>query len=103
MTLSQLQIDPIKVSQLLFSEKCISEETRDEMETLKGSLDEKKTTLLSAIRTAVCSDHTRLKALATILSTLHEAHERKSDEYGKNLFLLIYCTIITLLSSKVSR
>ena len=87
MKLSQLQIDPVKVSQLLFSEKCINEETLDELETLEGSLDDKKTTLLSAICTAVSSDHTKLKALDTVLSTLHKAHvlsERKNDEYSKN-------------------
>ena len=88
-TLSQLQIDPVKVSQLLFSERCISEETLDEMETLEGSLDEKKTILLSAIHTALSSDHTKLKPLDSVLSTLHEAQvlsERISEEYGENLF-----------------
>ena len=88
-TLSQLQIDPVKLSQLLYSERCISEETLDEMETVEGSLDEKKTTLLSAIHTAVSSDHTKLKALAIVLSNLHKTHvlsERKSDKYSENLF-----------------
>ena len=50
-SLSQSQINLVKVSQLLFSERCISEETLDRIETLKGILDEKKTTLLSAIYT----------------------------------------------------
>ena len=88
-TLSQLQIDPVKVSQLLFSEKCISETTLDEMETLEGSLDEKNTTLLFAICTAVSSDHTKLKVLTTVLSTFQKAYvlsERKSGEYGEHSF-----------------
>ena len=105
-TLSQLQINPVKVSQLLFSERFISETLLDEMETLEGSLDEKKTTLLSAIHTAVSSDHTKLKVLATVLSTFHEAHvlsERISDEYGENLFSTNLLYNYHLLSSKVSR
>ena len=44
-TLLQCPIDPVKVSQLLFSKKCISEATLDKIEML-SSLDEKKTTLL---------------------------------------------------------
>ena len=71
-TLSQSLINPVKVSQLLFSERCISEETLDKMETLEGSLDEKKTTLLSAIHTAISSDHKKLKVLATVLSKFEE-------------------------------
>ena len=70
--IAQCQINPVKVSQLLFSEKCINEETLDKMETLKGTLDEKKTTLLSAIHTVISSDHKNLKVLATVLSKFEE-------------------------------
>ena len=71
-TLSQSLINPVKVSQLLFSERCINEETLDKMETLEGILDEKKTTLLSAIHSAVSSDHKHLKVVATVLSKFEE-------------------------------
>ena len=85
--LSQCLINPVKVSQLLFSERYISEETLDKMETLEGPLDEKKTTLLSAIHTAVSSDHKKLKVLATVLSKFEETQglsERIISEYGKS-------------------
>ena len=86
--MSQSLINPVKVSQLLFSERCISEETLDKMESLKGSLDEKKTTLLSAIHTAISSDHKKLKMLATVLSKFEETRmlsERIISEYGKRM------------------
>ena len=84
--MSQSLINPIKVSQLLFSERCISEKTLDKMESLKGTQDEKKTTLLSAIHTAISSDHKKLKVLATVLSKFDEMKtlsERIINEYGK--------------------
>ena len=84
--MSQSLINPIKVSQLLFSERCISEKTLDKMESLQGSPDEKKTTLLSAIHTAISSDHMKLKVLATVLSKFEEMKtlsERIISEYGK--------------------
>ena len=71
-TLSQSMINPVKVSQFLFSERCINEDTLDKMETMKGILDEKKTTLLSAILTAISSYHKKLKLLATVLSKFEE-------------------------------
>ena len=86
-TLSQSLINPVKVSQFLFSERCISEETLDKMETSEESLDYKKTTLLSAIHTAVSSDHKKLKDLATVLSKFEETQglsERIISEYGKS-------------------
>ena len=55
--MSQSHINLVKVSHLLFSERCISKETLDRTETLKDILDEKKTTLLSSIHTAISSDH----------------------------------------------
>ena len=85
--LSQCLINPVKVSQLLFSDKCISEATLEEMETLEGLIDEKKTTLLSAILTAVSSDYKKLKVLATVLSKFEETQglsERIISEYGKS-------------------
>ena len=87
-TLSQCLINPVRLAQFLFSKRCISEETLDKMETLEDVLDEKKTTLLSAIHTAVSSDHKKLKVLATVLSTFEETKvlsERIIKEYGKNI------------------
>ena len=84
--MSQSLINPIKVSQLLYSERCISEKTLDKMESLQGSPDEKKTTLLSAIHTAISSDHKKLKVLATVLSKFEEMKtlsEKIINEYGK--------------------
>ena len=86
-TLSQCLINPVKVSQLLFSERCINEETLDKMESLQDSPDEKKTTLLSAIHITISSDHKKLKVLATVLSKFEETKmlsKRIISEYGKN-------------------
>ena len=85
-TLSQSMINPVKVSQLLFSERCINEDTLDKMETMEGILDEKKTTLLSAIHTVISSDHKNLKMLATVLSKFEETKvlsERIISEYSE--------------------
>ena len=84
--MSQCLINPVKVSQLLFSERCISEETLDKMESLQGTHDEKRSTFLSAINTAISSDHKKLKTLATVLSKFEETKilsERIISEYGK--------------------
>ena len=82
--ISQCLINPVKVSQLLFSDRCINEDTLDKMETMEGTLDEKKTTLLSAIYTAISSD---CKKLATVLFKFEEARllsEKFISEYSKN-------------------
>ena len=84
--ISQCLINPVKVSQLLFSERCINEETLDKMESLQGLVDEKKTTLLSAIHAAISSDHKKLIVLATVLSKFEETKmlsERIISEYSK--------------------
>ena len=86
-TLSQCLNDPVKVSQHLYSEKCICEATLDKMESLKGAIDE-KTTLLSSILTAMSSDYKKLKVLATVLSKFEETKtlsERIISKYGKKL------------------
>ena len=70
--LSQSLIYPVDVSQLLYSEKCISERTLDEIETLESSADNKKTILLTAIHIAVSLDHIKLKIFATVLSKFEE-------------------------------
>ena len=84
--LSKCPINPVKVSQLLFSERCINETILDKIETLEDTLDEKKTTLLSAIQTAISSNHRKIYPLATVLSKFEETKhlsERIKSEYGK--------------------
>ena len=87
-TLLPFLINPVKICQLLFSEKCICETTLDDMETLEISLDEKKTALLSAIHTAVSSNHKVFKVLATVLSKFEETKHLSDNlirEYGETL------------------
>ena len=63
------------------------------METLEVGLDEKKTTLLSAIHTAISSDQKKLKVLATVLSNFEETKKKSEtiiDEYGKRHINLLY-------------
>ena len=87
--LSKCHIDPVKVSQFLYSEKCITEATLDKIETLKDTLDEKKRTLLSAIQTAVSSDVKKVYALATVLSKFEETKflsDQIISEHGKRAF-----------------
>lgn len=89
--LSQYLSCPVKVAQLLFSERCISEATLDKIETLEDSLDGKKTTLLSAIQTSVSSNHKMLKTLACSLSKFKDTKllsEKITSEYGEKLKLI---------------
>ena len=81
-------VNPVKVSQLLFSKRCINEATLDEMETSEVSQDVKKTTLLSAIRTAVSSDYKKLKVLAEVLSKFEKTSilsKQIFSEYGNRI------------------
>ena len=94
-SLSQSMINPVKVSQLLFSERCINEATLDEMEKPKVSLDEKMTTLLSAIHTAVSSDYKKLKVLAKILFKFEKTRilsKQISSEYSKRINVKLIMT-----------
>ena len=103
---SQCLINPVRVAQLLYSERCINEKTLDKMETLEDVLDEKKTTLLTALYTAISSDHKMLKALATVLSQFEETKllsERIISEYGKKSCALLVVQLIDVFSSKVSK
>ena len=80
-------IYPVDVSQLLYSERCISERTLDEMEIQDCSLDEKKSILLTAICAAVSSDHKNLKILAKVLFKFEEMRSLGNkifSEYSKN-------------------
>ena len=83
--MSQSLINPVRVSQFLFSERCITEATLDKMETLESTLDE-KTILLSAIHTAISSDYKKLIVLARVLSKFEETKflsEKIMSEHGK--------------------
>ena len=82
----QILIYPAQMSQLLYSERCITEVTLDEVETLEGMVDYKRKTLLFAIRNAVSSDHKNIKVLAKVLSEFEETKEladKLLNEYGK--------------------
>ena len=72
---AQVLIYPVQMSQMLYSERCISEVILDEVETPEVSVDNKRTTLLSAVRTAVSSDHKNMKVLAKVLSKFEETRE----------------------------
>ena len=79
------------MSQVLYSEGFISEVILDEVETLDGSDDNKRMTLLSAVCTAVFSDHKNIKVLAKMLSEFAETKELSDkllSEYGK--FSVLY-------------
>ena len=91
--LSQSMINPVKVSQLLFSEKCITETTLDKMETMEDIVDEKMT-LLSVMNSAVSLDHKKLKAFASVLSKFEEMKilsERIITEYSKRFCGTVIC------------
>uniref|UniRef100_A0A1X7SS75 Death domain-containing protein n=1 Tax=Amphimedon queenslandica TaxID=400682 RepID=A0A1X7SS75_AMPQE len=73
-SLNEALVSPVQVSQLLYCKRCISEATLDEMERMDQgrSLDDKKTTLLTAIQETVSSDYRKLKDIATVLSDVEE-------------------------------
>ena len=82
----QAMICPINMSQLLYSERCIDEQTLDFLEGLEGSLDNKKMVLLTATYTAVSLDYKKLKVFATVLSKFEEMSSLGNEiltAYGK--------------------
>ena len=95
-SLNEGLVSPVQVSQLLYNKRCISEATLDEMERIdqSRSLDDKKTTLLTAIQETVSSDYRKLKDIATVLSDVEKTRDianRIMTEYGKimNIVLLL--------------
>ena len=87
-SLSQSVVNPVKVSQLLFSERCINEAILDEMERSEISQDVKKTTLLTIIHEAVSSDYKKLKVLAEVLSKFEKTSilsKQIFSEYSKRI------------------
>ncbi|XP_019856066.1 PREDICTED: uncharacterized protein LOC109584688 [Amphimedon queenslandica] len=76
-SLNEALVSPVQVSQLLYSKRCISEATLDEMERIdqRRSLDDKKTTLLTAMQETVSSDYRKLKDIATVLSDVAQTKD----------------------------
>ena len=91
---AQVLIHPIEIAQLLYSERCINKVALDEVERLEGSLENKMTTLLSAIHTAVSFDHQNIKVFGTVLSKFEEMRSLGNEVltlHGKSkVYLYIY-------------
>ena len=95
-SLNEALVSPVQVSQLLYCKRCISEATLDEMERIdqSRSLDDKKTTLLTAIKEIVSSDYKKLKDIATVLSDVEETRDIANEmmtKYSKiiNIVMLL--------------
>ena len=91
-SLNEALVSPVQVSQLLYCKRCISEATLDEMERIdqSRSLDDKKTTLLTAMQETVSSDYRKLKDIATVLSDVEETRDIANEimtKYGKILII----------------
>ena len=102
-SLNEALVSPVQVSQLLYSKRCISEATLDEMERIdqSRSLDDKKTTLLTAMQETVSSDYRKLKDIATVLSDVEETRDianKIMTEYGK---ILIFVKLLPVYESHV--
>ena len=102
--LNEALVSPVQVSQLLYSKRCISEATLDEMERIgqSRSLDDKKSTLLTAMKETVSSDYRKLKDIATVLSDVKETRDIANEmmtKYGKEAF--IYCHNIVIIEEKI--
>ena len=90
--LSQYLSCPVKVAQLLFSERCINKIALEKMETLEDSLDEKKTTLLSAIHAIVSSNHCTerqqeietLQKIVTLLMLKLDERDKQIEEMKRS-------------------
>ena len=96
--MNEALVSPVQVSQLLYCKGCISEATLDEMERIdqSRSLDDKKTTLLTAMKETVSTDYRKLKDIATVLSDVKQTRDIANEmmtKYGKIMnignFLLV--------------
>ena len=77
----------VKASQLLYSQKCIEEDTLDEMETLNGETKDKKTILLAAIHKSLVSNCEKLGVITSVMTKFKETKflaENLTAQYGKN-------------------
>ena len=101
-SLRQALINPVEVSQLLYSERCINETTLDKVESIEGSLYDKKTLVLEALE-AVSADYEKFKVFLTMLSKFDETRslaESIQSDYGEfSTFLLLNFTIHCLQTS----
>ena len=89
-SLNEALVSPVQVSQLLYCKRCISEATLNEMERIdqRRSLDDKKTTLLTAMQETVSSDYRKLKDIATVLSDVEQTRDIANEimtKYGRTL------------------
>ncbi|XP_019855266.1 PREDICTED: uncharacterized protein LOC109584104 [Amphimedon queenslandica] len=84
-SLNKVLVSPVQVSQLLYSKRCISEATLDEMETInqRRSLDDKKMILLTAMQETVSSDYRKLKDITTVLSDVEETRDIANQMIAK--------------------
>ena len=103
-SLNEALVSPVQVSQLLYCKRCISEATLDEMERIdqSRSLDDKKSTLLTAMKETVSSDYRKLKDIATVLSDVEETRDianKMMTKYGKETF--IYSHNIVIIEEKI--
>lgn len=81
----------MQVCQHLYSKRCINEATLDVIESVDGSLDNKKNTLLTALQDAVSTNYKILPNIAIVLSNMEETKDIGHQlrlEYGKTLYLL---------------
>ena len=91
-SLNEALVSPVQVSQLLYCKRCISEATLDEMERIdqSRSLDDKKITLLTAMKETVSSDYRKLKDITTVLSDVEETRDI-ANEIVTNGMSILYC------------
>ena len=78
----------MQVCQLLYSKRCLSEATLNEIESecQKKSLNEKKAILLTAMQQAVSSDYRKLKDISLVLigvDNIKDIANGMLTEYGK--------------------
>ena len=86
--LNQANFSPVQVCQLLYSKRCLSEATLNEIESecQKKSLNEKKAILLTAMQQAVSSDYRKLKDISLVLTGVDNIKDIANGmltEYGK--------------------
>ena len=95
---AQALICPVEMSQLLYSEGCITEMALNKIESLEASLQDKKTNLMTAIHEGILLDHKKLKVLSTVLSKFEETRLIGQDllsKYGEHLFNFQMILLVT--------
>ena len=91
--LKEVLVSPVKVSQMLYSKRCIEEAILDKIEVENRPSDDKKTCLLTAIQETVRNDYKKLKDIATVLSEIDETRDIAYQliyEYGKKRYRSSY-------------